>query len=131
VSGGVHNRRRAAFADPNERRTFESDRIHDGLDLIGTFLDRPHLRNRVGQAHPGLVIDHHASKGREVFEERGELWGRPTDLDIRDERPSDDDVDVSGAEHLVGEAQVTTARVPCLGHSSRLRPKFAVCAGSA
>ena len=124
VRRGEHDRRRAALADADQRGLLEPGRVHDGFELLGSFLDRPDLGDRVGHPDTGLVVDQHAGERRQVLEERGELGRCPHDLDVRDERPGDDDVDVPGAEHLVGEAQVPAARVPCLGHSSRLRPEL-------
>ena len=112
----------SALAHPDQRRVLAPGRVHDRFDLQGTFLDRPDLRNWVGETNPGLVEQHHSTDGADPVEKRLRFRQRPDQLDVTHERAGDDEVNVAFAEHLIRQADVAALRVSGIRHPPSLRP---------
>ena len=114
----------AAFPNPNG--------VHDGLDLGRSIIQRANTRDRVRQPDPGLIEYDDATKGRELIEESLEFGLGPEQLHVGGERPGDDQLDGTLAEHLIREAEITAGCVRGFRHAIKRidawRYDFGLCA---
>ena len=98
---------------PGEEGLSEADRIHDSLGLGRSVLQRPNFWRRVRQPDPGLIEQGHATERGELLNERLELGEGPGQLDVADERPDEDQLNRTVAEHLIRQAQIASL---CVRH---------------
>ena len=105
-----------AFADPHEGGFLEADSIHDGLDLRSSIVERANFRDRIRQSDPCLVEHDDPTERGEPIHERLVLGQRPEQLDMADEGPGVNQLDLPVAEHLIREAEVAAGRVRRFRH---------------
>src|ERR1700759_4266589 len=74
------------------------------------------VRDRVRQPDPGLVKRYDATEPGELVEEGLEFGDGPEQLDVGDERPDEDQLDRSVAEHLIRQAQIAAGCVRRVRH---------------
>ena len=111
-----NNGRKSAVTHTEKNGTFEADGVHDGLDLSRSIIHRANVRDRVRQPDPGLVEQQDATEPGELVEEGLEFGDGPEQLDVGDERPDEDQLDRSVAEHLIRQAQIATRCVRRFRH---------------
>jgi hypothetical protein len=85
-------------------------RVHDGLNVVGGFLKRRHVVNRVRQPHPARVEQHDTSKRAKPAKKLGIARIDPYQIEVRGHaRHHDQRRPV--AEHLVGKARTVAPEV--------------------
>ncbi len=118
-----NNGRKSAVIHTERNGPSEADGVHYGLDLGHSIIERADVRDGVRQPDPGLVEHYDATECGELVEEGLEFGHGPEQLDVADERPDEDQLDGTVAEHLIRQAEIAAGCVRGVRHGmSVLRP---------
>src|SRR5262249_16632977 len=83
-------------------------------DVGDPLLERRHVRNRIREAGPGLVVHDQARERSEPFEELVVARVRPLQIEMRDKAGNDEQVRPATPDDLVGDADLASPGVPRL-----------------
>jgi hypothetical protein len=106
--------RRTTLRKAEQRRPLGADRVEHRPDVRDALLERGHVRNRIGEAGSGLVIQDQPREGGEPLEEAAEAQVRPLQVEMRDETGDDDEVRPTISDDLVRDAYLASLDIPRL-----------------
>ena len=123
IGRGEEDRHRRALGVPEQDGAAAVDRIHDRAHVVHARLEVGHAGWPVGQTGAALVEPDQACDRAEPFEEVRVARLLPVLLEVGDEAGEEYEVDRPVAGHLVGDAEVATARIPDRRASRGLGPR--------
>ena len=97
-----------------QRRPLGADSVEHRSDVRDALLERRHVRNRIGKAGSGLVIQDQPSEGGEPFEKAAEAQVGPLQVEMRDETRDDDQIRPTVSDDLVRDAYLASLDIPRL-----------------
>ena len=110
-------RRREQDRDANrlvgreDRRPLDLGGVHDGPDVVHAGLERRHVPQSIGQAHPALVEHRHPRERRKPLHVPHEQRLVPHGSEIREAPANDDQIDRARPERLVRDADLAALRI--------------------
>jgi hypothetical protein len=99
-------RQRSPVVVADDERPLGSHSVEDRAEIVEPRLHRRDHRQAVGQTHAALVEQDHARPRAQLADEALERRQLPEDLDVRNERVHEDDIDRAVADDLVGDVDV-------------------------
>lgn len=97
---------RAAFGNAQQRGARYANRIHDGPDVVHALVEAGKLADAIRQAGSALVEQDDPREAAQAKQPAREIGLIPIVLDMRHETGSDNEIDRTASEDLVGDMNV-------------------------
>jgi hypothetical protein len=107
---------RGTLGISEQRGATRSHRIHHRSDVVHSLLEAGNCRTAIGQPRAALVEADESGKRSESMQHPSETRLLPLVLNMRYEARNHDEIERTGAHYLVGDVNIPTLGVPCLGY---------------
>lgn len=115
VRSGEHHAYRARFMHPHESYFLGSDGVEYRQGIVQSLLKSGGAAEAIREAGPAPVEEDQSTDPRETFECLGDWPIRLEDIKVRQPWQNEQDVLFAIPDDSVGEADLTTARIPDIG----------------